>query len=71
MSEFRVNVSGFQVVELVCRAQVGTEQVEARQAIPDIALDEPGVREAVEEALRYKLMAAILERWKPRIEVRR
>lgn len=61
----------FRSVELVCRAQVGSEQVEVRQLLPEAALDDSGVREAVEEALRHKLITEILKRWKPHIEIHR
>lgn len=59
------------MVELTCEARVGDERICASQVVMQAVYDDPDARQAVEAAVRYKLVAAILDRWKPKIQVRR
>lgn len=58
-------------VELSCTATVGGERVVVRQLLPEAAYADQRLREAVEVALRQKLMLAVLEKWTPVVKVRR
>ena len=57
-------------VELSCRATIGGETVSVRQLIPTAVYDDEVAREVVEQALR-QLMLALLDKFKPKIRVRR
>lgn len=61
----------FDAVEMSCTAEIGGQRVEVIQVIPEAAYQDPSLRKVVEEALRQKLMLAILEKWTPKIRVRR
>lgn len=61
----------FQQVEMSCQAEVAGEIIQVRQVLPANAYDDPALREVVETALRQKLMLAIMEKWTPKIKVRR
>jgi len=58
-------------VELSCRATIGGETVSVRQLIPTAVYDDEAAREVVEQALRQQLMLALLDKFKPKIRVRR
>jgi hypothetical protein len=60
-----------QMVELTCKARVGREEVAVRQVCLAGVYRDPDARQAIEAQLRYQLMVAILEKWKPKIQVRR
>lgn len=59
------------VVEVKCTARVGNDEVVVTQVVHEAVYSDPDAREAVHEAVRFKLMAEIAKKWKPRIEVRR
>lgn len=61
----------FDVVEMSCTAEVAGEKITVRQMLPANAYDDRSLREVVETALRQKLMLAIMEKWTPKITVRR
>lgn len=56
-------------VILRCRATVRGQQIEVRQVLPVMAYRDPIVVQAVQDALRHKLVMATLEKWKPVIDV--
>lgn len=60
-----------QVVELTVTARVGDETVFCTQRVLAGVWDDPDARKAVEAQLRYQLMVRILEKWTPKIHVRR
>lgn len=61
----------FEIVRLRCECRVNGELLYAEQAIPAVVYDDPQAREAVQEAIRRRLMTAVLDKWKPKIQVRR
>lgn len=61
----------FQQVEMSCQAEVAGEIIQVRQVLPEEAYRDRALREVVETALRQKLMLAILEKWTPKVKVRR
>lgn len=58
-------------VELSCSVKVGDEMVMVRRMYAAEVYDDPEARKAVEEHLRFELVRAILDQWKPKIHVRR
>lgn len=61
----------FQIIEIRAEARVGGERVVARQNVAAVAWDsDEAFRDSVREAVRVKLMLAILEKWKPKISIR-
>lgn len=61
----------FQQVEMSCQVEVAGEVIRVRQVLPEQAYQDRALREAVETALRQRLMIAVLEKWTPVIKVRR
>jgi len=59
------------VVELSCRATVGGQTVSVRQLIPTAVYDDPTALGVIEQALRQQLMLGLLDKFKPKIRVRR
>lgn len=68
MSDFRLDLPR---VELTVEAQVGSERIVVKDMVLAPVYDDPDARRAVEANLRYKLMQSILDKWKPKIQVRR
>ncbi len=65
------NGGDFQMVELTCKARIGSEWITVREVVLDVVYNDPEARKLVESALREKLMRVIADRWKPKITVRR
>lgn len=61
----------FEIVRLRCECRINGELLYAEQTIPAVVYDDPQAREAVQEAIRRRLMMAVLDKWKPKIQVRR
>lgn len=59
------------MVELSCRATIGGETISVRQQVHAAVYEDAVAREAVEQALRQQLMLSLLDRFKPKISVRR
>lgn len=64
-------VNPFEMVRMRCECRINGELLYAEQAVPAVVYDDPDGRGAVEEAVRQRLMMAILDRWKPKIQIRR
>lgn len=60
-----------QMVELTCKARIGPQEVVVRQVCLAGVYRDADARKAIEAQLRYQLMVSILEKWKPKITVRR
>lgn len=58
-------------VELRCMVEVAGERVEVRKVYAAEAYDDPRAREVIEKHMRSELVHAILEKWKPKIDVHR
>ena len=58
-------------MHLYCRATVGGQEVVVQQSVAEPVYDDPVARRAIEDHLRYRLMQKILEKWTPKIHVRR
>jgi hypothetical protein len=58
-----------QLVTLTCEARVGSERIEVRENVLSGVYRDRNARQAIEAQIRYRLMIAILERWKPKITV--
>jgi hypothetical protein len=58
-------------VELSCKATIGGETVYVRQLVPAAAYDDPEAREVIEQGVRQQLMLSLLDKFKPKIIVRR
>jgi hypothetical protein len=58
-------------VELTIEAQVGSDRIVIKDMVLAPVYDDPDARKAIEAQLRYKLMQSILDKWKPKIQVRR
>lgn len=54
-----------------CTATVGDEELSAQISVPGVVWDDPGARGAIEESLRFKLIAEILKKWTPVIKIER
>lgn len=61
----------FQMVELTCKARIGSEWITVREVVLDVVYNDPEARRLVESALREKLIRVIADKWKPKIAVRR
>jgi len=59
------------MVELSCKATIGGETVSVRQMIMAEVYDDPETRKAAEHAVRQQLMLGLLDKFKPKIRVRR
>lgn len=64
-------VNPFEVVRMRCECRINGELLYAEQTVPAVVYDDPEARKAVEEAVRQRLMMAVLDRWKPEIQVSR
>lgn len=60
----------FGVVHLWCECRVNGQTLRVEQTIARYVYDDPEARKVIQEAIRQRLMTAILGRWKPKIQVR-
>jgi len=58
-------------VYMSCSAMVGGRELRVEQLVVEEVYDDLAARKAVEAHLRHQLMMKILERWTPKIKVRR
>lgn len=61
----------FDIVRLRCECRINGELLYAEQTVAAPVWDDPEARKAVEEMIRQRLMMAVLDKWKPKIQVRR
>lgn len=66
-----VNPPEFRQVELTCECRINGERLYTTQVVLEMVYNDPVARKAVEEMIRQRLMMGILDKWKPKIQVRR
>lgn len=54
-------------IRLVAEATVAGQRIEVSMYVADPVYRDEAARRVAEESLRWKLMTAILERWKPEV----
>lgn len=64
-------LAAFREIEISCECRVNGERLYALQTVPEAVWRDSEAREAIIEAVRQRLMMAVLDRWKPKVQVRR